>query len=118
MRDMLKMFGLLGAGIAICMAMDAPVWAQDQAVTLTDDASIDKVIAAMTLEEKTKLIAGVGMANPELRINGAAGGTYPIPRLGIPQVVVTDRQGTVVIDSARIGSAAALQQFAALLKKG
>ncbi|HRE80333.1 MAG TPA: thioredoxin-like domain-containing protein [Opitutaceae bacterium] len=36
----------------------------------------------------------------------------------IPQVVVTDRQGTVVIDSARIGSAAALQQFAALLKKG
>ena len=90
MRDMLKMFGLLGAGIAICMAMDAPVWAQDQAVTLTDDASIDKVIAAMTQEEKAKLIAGVGMANPELRINGAAGGTYPIPRLGIPQVVVTD----------------------------
>ena len=59
-------------------------------VKLTDAASVDKVIAAMTPEEKAKLIVGVGMANPELRVNGAAGGTYPIPRLGIPQMVVTD----------------------------
>lgn len=36
----------------------------------------------------------------------------------IPQLVVTDRQGNVVIDSARIGSEAALKQFAAILAKG
>lgn len=36
----------------------------------------------------------------------------------IPQLVVTDRQGNVVVDSARIGTAAALKQFEALLKKG
>lgn len=36
----------------------------------------------------------------------------------IPQLVVTDRQGNVVIDSARVGTAAALQQFDALLKRG
>lgn len=35
----------------------------------------------------------------------------------IPQVVVTDRQGNVLVDSARIGSPAALEQFATLLKK-
>jgi thiol-disulfide isomerase/thioredoxin len=36
----------------------------------------------------------------------------------IPQLVVTDRQGNVVVDSARIGTAAALKQFEALLRKG
>ena len=36
----------------------------------------------------------------------------------IPQLVVTDRNGTVVIDSAKIGTAAALKQIDALLKKG
>ncbi|HEX2854427.1 MAG TPA: thioredoxin-like domain-containing protein [Opitutaceae bacterium] len=36
----------------------------------------------------------------------------------IPQLVVTDRQGNVVIDSARIGGEAALKQFAAILNKG
>lgn len=36
----------------------------------------------------------------------------------IPQLVVTDRAGNVVIDSARIGTAAALKQFDALLKRG
>jgi nucleoredoxin len=36
----------------------------------------------------------------------------------IPQLVVTDRQGNVVVDSAKVGTAAALKQFEALLKKG
>lgn len=35
----------------------------------------------------------------------------------IPQLVVTDRQGNVLIDSAQNGTAGALQQFAALVKK-
>ena len=87
---MSRQFSKLGVvvGLAWSLMMNHSSFAQT--ATLTDEASIDKVIAAMTLEEKAKLIAGVGMANPELRVNGAAGGTYPIPRLGIPQVVVTD----------------------------
>jgi hypothetical protein len=37
----------------------------------------------------------------------------------IPQFVVTDRQGNVLIDSARTGGpAVALKQFEALIKKG
>jgi nucleoredoxin len=35
----------------------------------------------------------------------------------IPQLVVTDRQGNVLIDSAQMGPAAALKQLDALLKK-
>ncbi|MEO5958712.1 MAG: thioredoxin-like domain-containing protein [Opitutaceae bacterium] len=36
----------------------------------------------------------------------------------IPQLVVTDRQGNVVVDSAQVGPQVALKQFEALLKKG
>ncbi len=36
----------------------------------------------------------------------------------IPQLVVTDRHGNVVVDSAKIGTAAALKQLDALVKKG
>jgi nucleoredoxin len=36
----------------------------------------------------------------------------------IPQFVVTDGQGNVLIDSVKIGPAAALKQFDALVKKG
>ena len=56
--------------------------------------SIDKVVAAMTLVEKAHLVIGTGMAGSsgeapvvgETRnlVPGAAGTTYPIPRLGIP----------------------------------
>ena len=62
--------------------------------------SIDDVVAAMTLEEKAHLIVGTGMAGftgdsavvGETRnlVPGAAGTTYPIPRLGIPAVVLAD----------------------------
>ncbi|MDR2804305.1 MAG: hypothetical protein LBB85_01470, partial [Dysgonamonadaceae bacterium] len=57
-------------------------------------SSVDKVIAAMTLEEKVHLLIGTGMAGfsgdsavigeTKSLVPGAAGTTYPIPRLGIP----------------------------------
>src|SRR3954465_2003210 len=57
---------------------------------LTDAASIDRVIQAMTLEEKSKFVVGVGMpgfgATPPFEVTGAVGGTYGIPRLGIPEL--------------------------------
>ena len=58
-------------------------------------ASLDKVIAAMTPEEKVHLLIGTGMegfsagdsavvGETKNLVPGAAGTTYPIPRLGIP----------------------------------
>ena len=56
--------------------------------------TIDEVIAAMTLEEKARLVIGTGMegtsgdsaivGETKGLVPGAAGTTYPIPRLGIP----------------------------------
>src|SRR5438105_10891860 len=63
---------------------------------------IKQVIAAMTLEEKAKLVVGNGFRMPGARpqgptigqtqdkVPGAAGTTFPIPRLGIPSIVVSD----------------------------
>ena len=61
-----------------------------------------EVIAAMTLEEKAKLLVGNGFRMPGARpqgptigqtqdkVPGAAGTTFAIPRLAIPSIVVAD----------------------------
>ncbi|MGM9736394.1 MAG: glycoside hydrolase family 3 C-terminal domain-containing protein [Candidatus Cryptobacteroides sp.] len=76
-------------------------------------APIDKVIAAMTLEEKAHLVIGTGMAGfsgeapviGETRnlVPGAAGTTYPIPRLGIPAIVLADGPAGLRINPVREG---------------
>lgn len=61
-------------------------------------SSLKEVIAAMTLEEKSKLVTGTGMrfgggptvGETDNKVPGSAGTTYPIPRLGIPAIVVAD----------------------------
>ena len=76
---------------------------------------IDQVIAAMTLQEKVALVTGQGMRIPGLsadmqapvvggsdgKVPGAAGTTYPIPRLGIPSIVLADGPAGVRIDPTR-----------------
>ncbi len=62
--------------------------------------SLEEVIDAMTVEEKANLLIGTGMpgyaglvpmkGEPVVRVVGAAGGTYAIPRLGIPETIVAD----------------------------
>ncbi len=79
-------------------------------------ASLDDVIAAMTLEEKGHLIVGTGMAGfsgdsaviGETRnlVPGAAGTTYPIERLGIPAVVLADGPAGLRINPTRDGDSA------------
>ena len=75
--------------------------------------NIDEVLAAMTLEEKAKLL--VGGANNFFSANavvggeahlvaGAAGTTAAIPRLGIPATVLTDGPAGVRINPTREGS--------------
>ena len=80
---------------------------------------VDKVIAAMTLEEKVRVLIGTGQPgiSTETDLNmdslirecrnmvpGAAGTTFPIDRLGIPAVVLTDGPAGVRIDAHREGS--------------
>lgn len=76
------------------------------------EAPLDEVIAAMTPEEKARLVIGTGMAGMdngdsavvgETRniVPGAAGTTYPIPRLGIPSVVLADGPAGLRINPTR-----------------
>lgn len=82
-----------------------------------DENNIDEVVAAMTLEEKAHLVVGTGMAGfnsgdsavvGETRsiVPGAAGTTYPIPRLGIPAVVLADGPAGLRINPVREGDTA------------
>ncbi|MCX7885350.1 MAG: glycoside hydrolase family 3 C-terminal domain-containing protein [Caloramator sp.] len=66
---------------------------------LVDEASINSVINAMTLEEKANLVVGTGMN--VARVPGAAGATYAIPRLKIPSIVLSDGPAGVRISPAR-----------------
>ena len=77
-------------------------------------ASVDKVLGAMTLEEKVLLVTGVGMDSQagELAatigssadlVPGAAGSTHAIPRLGIPAVVLADGPAGLRINPTREG---------------
>lgn len=80
-------------------------------------SSVKDVIAAMTLEEKAHFVVGTGMAGisagdsavvGETRsiVPGAAGTTYPIPRLGIPAIVLADGPAGLRIDPTREGDGA------------
>ena len=72
---------------------------------------MDKVLKAMTLEEKVHLVIGMGMAGSdgstatvgatEDIVPGAAGTTYPIPRLGIPSIVLADGPAGLRINPTR-----------------
>jgi beta-glucosidase len=78
---------------------------------------ISAVVNAMTLEEKAKMVVGMGMKIPGLKlpggdpeseampmkVPGAAGRTHPIPRLGIPSVTVTDGPAGIRIEPIRDG---------------
>jgi beta-glucosidase len=76
-------------------------------------APIDKVLKAMTLEEKVHFVIGTGMAGEDGGsavvgatkniVPGAAGTTYPIERLGIPSIVLADGPAGLRIDPTREG---------------
>ena len=76
--------------------------------------NIDKVIKAMTIEEKAHLVIGARYLekNKDMAgevgytgriIPGAAGTTYPIPRLGIPAIVLADGPAGLRIAPTRKG---------------
>ncbi len=76
--------------------------------------NIDKIVAAMTLEEKAALVVGVGMDSGEEGLSatigaqaelvpGAAGSTHAITRLGIPATVLADGPAGLRINPTREG---------------
>ena len=74
-------------------------------------ASVDQVLKAMTLEEKVHFVIGTGDGNLSAAVvgatkdivPGAAGTTSPIPRLGLPSIVLADGPAGLRIDPTREG---------------
>jgi beta-glucosidase len=79
---------------------------------------VSRVVAAMTLEEKTSIVAGTGLRMPGLPANlipgsndagvkdpvpGAAGSTFAIPRLGVPSIILADGPAGLRISPMRDG---------------
>ncbi|MGI6232343.1 MAG: beta-glucosidase [Prevotella sp.] len=73
--------------------------------------NVDRLLRQMTLKEKVRILVGTGMPGVEVGmpvigstrslVPGAAGTTYPIPRLGIPAIVLSDGPAGLRIDSHR-----------------
>ncbi len=75
---------------------------------------VKEVIASMTIDEKINMVRGTGMPSSmgtgpvagsiSGKVNGAAGSTFAIPRLGIPSIILADGPAGLRIDSARINN--------------
>lgn len=74
------------------------------AIAQTNETKVKQLVQKMTVEEKVKLVVGMGMkissaaktttgpvvGETQDKVPGAAGTTYPVPRLGIPSIVLAD----------------------------
>lgn len=103
---------LVGSAAATLLAVGI---ADARVLPQLGQASLEQVVAALTLEEKIELVTGQGMDLPGLpadmqapvvgaiedRVPGAAGATVAIPRLGIPSLVLADGPAGVRISPTR-----------------
>ncbi|HBF10520.1 beta-glucosidase [Thermotoga neapolitana] len=66
---------------------------------------VNEILSQLTLEEKVKLVVGVGLpglfGNPHSRVAGAAGETHPVPRVGLPAFVLADGPAGLRINPTR-----------------
>ncbi|WP_165157623.1 glycoside hydrolase family 3 N-terminal domain-containing protein [Parabacteroides sp. ZJ-118] len=89
---------------------------QAQTLPRLGEDPVEKVVAAMTTEEKVSLLIGTGMpgfggqsavvGSTQDIVPGAAGTTFPIERLGIPAIVVADGPAGLRISPTREGDEA------------
>ena len=93
----------------LALAMTMSITATAQTPKLSKD-NIEKVLQAMTLEEKASLLVGgeydfwsttAVAGNSSHTVPGAAGSTIAIPRLGIPETILTDGPAGVRINPTR-----------------
>jgi len=99
--------------LALFLTLSAIASAQTQRAPQLGKSPLKEVIAAMTLEEKAKLVVGNGFRMPgnnaqgptigqtQDKVPGAAGTTFAIPRLGIPSIVVSDGPAGLRIEPIR-----------------
>lgn len=102
---MLRKLVVLSAMLPMCLQAQTPRLGVD---------SVEKVIGAMTLEEKLDLLVGSAgnvdshsaatIGNSAILVSGAAGQLNAIPRLGIPAVVVADGPAGLRIAPTREGT--------------
>ena len=84
------------------------IWADE--LPQLGKAPLEKVIQAMTVDEKIRLLTGTGEVAEDILVAvgetdkivpGAAGTTYPILRLGIPAMVMADGPAGLRISARR-----------------
>ena len=100
-------------GACLTMAMQV---GHSQTLPQLGKDPIEKIVAAMTAEEKVSLLVGTGMpgfggqsavvGSTQNLVPGAAGTTFPIERLGIPAIVVADGPAGLRISPTRKGNEA------------
>ncbi|HEV2763372.1 MAG TPA: glycoside hydrolase family 3 protein, partial [Pyrinomonadaceae bacterium] len=103
--------------LTVCGLPVRAVRAQDAAPPQLNKGNVKEVVRAMTVEEKARLLVGMGMelnipgfvsvapedaAIPE-KVAGAAGRTHAVPRLGIPSLTLADGPAGVRINPTRKG---------------
>lgn len=81
-----------------------------------EETNVDNIISQMTLEEKARLVVGMGMNIPGAsgpavgeikdKVPGAAGSTYAMPALGVPSMVLADGPAGLRIQPIREGDSA------------
>src|SRR6266446_686349 len=118
--SMKRAFGSLWLVALMVCSLSAQTVTQRTTLPQLGKNGVKEVIAAMTTEEKAKLLVGMGMdinipgllsIDPEdkkipERVPGAAGRTHAIPRLGIPSITLSDGPAGVRIDPTRNGDKA------------
>ena len=92
-KDMKKLVSLLGC----VLALEAGLYAQP----LLNENNIREVVQAMTPEEKACLVVGFNNGCPgyDPGLPGTGGLTYPMPRYGIPSIVMMDGPTGVRLES-------------------
>lgn len=74
--------------------------------SLPIEQRVNDILSRLSLDQKVKLVMGTGMniedyTNPDSKVPGAAGYSYPLEALGIPSIVLADGPAGLRISPAR-----------------